>query len=424
MSSIYHHRADSGPNAGAARNQIRVVRLSSDEKKERAKRILQEEWSRLLYTIGFTTVFQAISDACNGKGFSEEHIDAFFSGECSEVSLPAGNRGKKIPLVIHNGLMDLMFLLTHCHDGTLPDSFEDTKKLIRGYFPLIYDTKILSTECSDAEVKGGSTALGDLYHSVYSPESNDIGLKLSTIMNHHDGESNGQAHEAAWDAYMTGCVFYGLCRKILEPSGRRHKETTFENILHNEPLGIVHRDWLGLNKLYLYFSLYTIDLESSSGTTGLLDPLSHGLSANTTFYVSGINTNISTRDILQALTNGSQYEIELLQQLKYEIIWMDDTSLFVGTKLDNIACGEDVGTINLIATHVHNKLHASLKGVQVLDLVDFFKHKSIPKGSIIGSLASAVAKPFQMLGNVVFGSQKRSHEPGDVERSNKRSRVE
>jgi hypothetical protein len=243
-------------------------------------------------------------------------------------------------------------------------------------------------------------------------------------MNHHDGESNGQAHEAAWDAYMTGCVFYGLCKKIIEPSGRRNDETTLEKILHSEPLGIVHRDWLGLNKLYLYFSLYTIDLESSSGTTGLLDPLSHGLSVNTTFYVSGINTTVSTRDILQALTNGSQYESELLQQLKYEIIWMDDTSFFVGTKLDNIPSGEDAGTINLIALHVHNKLHASLKGVHVLDLVGFFKQKSIPKGSIIGSLASAVAKPFQMLGNVVFGSRKRSHEFGEAERANKRSRVE
>eukprot|EP00804_Cyclotella_cryptica_P010761 CCRYP_005535-RB/>CCRYP_005535-RB protein AED:0.12 eAED:0.12 QI:118/1/1/1/0.5/0.33/3/4044/772 len=417
-------KADSGPNAGAARNQIRVIRLSSDEKKQRAERILQEEWSRLLYTIGFTTVFQAISDACNGKTFSEENTDAFFSGQCSGVSVPVHNGGRKIPLVIHNGLMDLMFLLTHCHDSTLPDSFEDTKKLIRVYFPLVYDTKILSTECSDADVKGGSTALGDLYRSLFSPESNDPVLKVSTIMNQNDRESNGQAHEAAWDAYMTGCVFYGLCKKILEPSGTRNEEMSIEKILQKESLGNVRRDLLGLNKIYFHFSLYTIDLESSSGIPGLLDPLSHGLSVNTTFYVTGIDTNVSTRDILQALTHESQYESELLQHLKYEIIWMDDTSFFVGTKLDDIVSGVDSGTINLIAVHVHDKLHTGLKGVQVLDLVDFFKQESIPKESVIGSFASAVAKPFQMLGNIVFGARKRSHEVSEGQQGNKRSRVE
>lgn len=400
-------RADSGPNAGAARNQIRVIRLSSTEKKQREKRLLQDEWSKLLYTIGFTTIFKAISDACNGRSFSEKQTDAFFAGESAELT--TSESGRKIPLIIHNGLMDLMFLLTHCHDATLPEDFEDTKKLILGYFPLIYDTKIMSTECSDSIIRGGNTALGELYNSVFSSEMNDLGLIKSPITN---GDTNEQAHEASWDAYMTGCCFYALSRKILEPN--RDTRLGLNRVLEHDPVGSLHRDTLGLNRVYMHMSLYTIDLESTSGPAGLNDPLSHGLAVNTTFYVSGIDTNVSTRDILRALTDGNYNETEVLQHLKYEIIWMDDNSFFVGTKLDNLVSVRDTASVNLISLHVHNQLHAGLKGVQVLDLADYFRQKR-GNVSFIGSVTAVVKR---LLGG------KRSQDAGDIiESANKRRRV-
>lgn len=401
-------RADSGPNAGAARNQIRVIRLSTSEKKQREERILQEEWSKLMYSIGFTTVFQAISDACNGNSFSERQTDAFFAGESSEVSVPGDENSRKVPLIIHNGLMDLMFLLTHCHDSKLPESFEDTKKLIRSYFPLVYDTKILATECSDAVVRGGSTALGDLYQSVFSPDMNDLGLKKSTIMN---GSSTEQAHEAAWDAYMTGCCFYALCKKILDNKDSR---LTLDRVLEHEPVGSLHRTSMGLNKIYMHFSLYTIDLESSSGTTGLHDPLCHGLAVNTTFYVSGIDSNVSTRDILSALT-ATQSQTELIQHLRYEICWIDDKSFFVGTKLDNLISVQDTESIGLIALHVRNQLRVGLRGVQVINLADYFNQQHASKQSVIGSIAAAVKR--------LFGGGKRAHDDETNEQAKKRRRV-
>jgi hypothetical protein len=274
--------------------------------------------------------------------------------------------------------------------------------VIRKYFPLIYDTKILSTECSDTDVCGGSTALGELYQTLFSPQTNELGLKKATVLNHDDGASEGQAHEASWDAYMTGNVFFNLCKRILEPIGKAcsHGNVSLYQILesdHTENIYCVCRGLLGINKIYMHFSLYTIDLESSSGPAGLHDPLTHGLSANTTFYVSGINTTVSTRDILRALTNGSQNESELLQHLKYEIIWMDDTSFFVGTKLDNLVSVKDAPTISLIALHVHNKLHAGLEGVQVLDISDYFSQKNTGKESMIDWLASTVERPVQAL---------------------------
>lgn len=308
--------------------------------------------------------------------------------------------------------MDLMFLLTHCHRDSLPESFEDTKRIIRGYFPLIYDTKILSTECSDAVVRGGNTALGELYRSVFSPETSELGLKKATITN---GDGSEQAHEAAWDAYMTGCVFYALCTRILEPNN--DSRLALGRILEHEPVGSLHRNTLGLNKIYMHMSLYTIDLESSPGIVGFCDPLSHGLSVNTTFYVSGIDTNVSTRDILRALTDGNQRgETEVLQHLKYEIIWIDDESFFVGTKLDNLVSVGDSGSINLIALHVHHQLHVGLKGVKVINLVDYFAQKNTEKETIIGSIATAVKR--------LFGGGKRSlHVASGNEQANKRRKV-
>ena len=91
---------------------------------------------------------------------------------------------------------------------------------------------------------------------------------------------------------------------------------------------------MGLNLIYMHVSLFTIDLESSLGpVVGLHDPLSSGLSVDTTFHVSGITASVSTRDILRALWTGNEGEDEVIRQLKYEIRWVDDSSVFFGTGL-------------------------------------------------------------------------------------------
>ena len=217
-------RADSDPNNAAAatlRNQIRVIRLSPAEKLCREARIKQEAWDELLMDMGFTIVFQAISDACNGNVFSDQQTRKFLDGMCSELSTPTSAKspeddtatpttttpatvaaGRKIPLIIHNGLHDLLFLLTHCHNPTLPDDFEDAKKIIRRYFPLVFDTKVVGTEYSDSIIQGGgSTTLGDLFHTIGNDDV--LPFIVPPIVN-QDGRSQGQAHEAADDAYMTG----------------------------------------------------------------------------------------------------------------------------------------------------------------------------------------------------------------------------
>jgi poly(A)-specific ribonuclease len=216
-------RADSASEGGGAtasataRNQIRAIRLSPAEKERREARLRREAWDGVLAELGFATVFRALSDACNGRTFEEGRTRDYLDGMCPDLTCcppatpPA--TGRRIPIVVHNGLHDLMFLMTHCHDPALPDSFEDTKTIIRTYFPLVFDTKVIGTEYSDAIIRGGSTILGDLFATTCGdgrepPSDGAAGvsppIELPASITNQDGRGQGQAHEAAYDAYMTG----------------------------------------------------------------------------------------------------------------------------------------------------------------------------------------------------------------------------
>ncbi len=174
-------------------------------------------WDGVLSELGFATVFRALSDACNGRTFEEGRTRDYLDGTCPDLTCPPATHpaamGRRIPIVVHNGLHDLMFLMTHCHDPALSDSFEDTKTLIRTYFPLVFDTKVIGTEYSDAIIRGGSTNLGDLFAATCGdgrepPSDGAVGvsppIKLPASITNQDGRGQGQAHEAAYDAYMTG----------------------------------------------------------------------------------------------------------------------------------------------------------------------------------------------------------------------------
>lgn len=404
-SGLLLERADLSPNAGpTARNQIRVIRLTPEERKRRENRLKVEEWEKLLLgNLGFTTVFQAISDVCNGRVLTKERIEGFLDGSFPSPVVPMdeGGNGRQIPIIVHNGLMDLLFLLTHCHDPSLPSNFEETKMQLRHYFPNVFDTKVMSTEYSDAQIKGGSTALGDLFDTMKHVDIGDNNFLFPTITNQENGGSEGQAHEAAWDAYMTGSVFNALGKRILEGKNVLNLDLTF-NALLNESSDSLLRDYLGMNMIYMHMSLYTIDLESTSGPAGLHDPLSSGLSIDTTFHVSGITTSISTRDIIQALMAGSEGEDDdILRELKYDIIWIDDTSFFVGTRREEGVALDDRSTLKLIAMHVRNKLHDGLGNVDILSLEHYFKKKNLAKdagtGGFATSIASLATAPFRLL---------------------------
>lgn len=238
----------------------------------------------------------------------------------------------------------------------------------------------------------------------------------------------GQAHEAAWDAFMTGCVFNALCNRILESKNGLNFDLTLDGLLRDSANGLL-REWVGMNKLYMHCSLYTIDLESLSGPAGLNDPLSSGLSIDTTFHISGIDTTVSTRDIFQALATGNESEEEAIRLLKYEIVWVDDASFFVSARLVDGIPTDDLELTGLIASHVRNALHRALGDVDILSLGDYFAKKyaaveTSQSPGILSSLTSVASLPFRVLGNVLgLGKRGASDNSVSSESANKRRRL-
>uniref|UniRef100_A0A6U5FTJ2 Uncharacterized protein n=1 Tax=Corethron hystrix TaxID=216773 RepID=A0A6U5FTJ2_9STRA len=193
---------------------IVVHQLSEQEKEDRARLKQEEARDRLEREVGFYRIFRAIS------------------GEA---------RRRNLPVVVHNGVMDMLFLLSHFHCNDLPESWNDAKRLIHWYFPLIFDTKFMSEQCvvnpEGPSHAFASTALGDLYLEMchgsplspmvmapgfdrYGPTARESDSETGP----QDGSNGSDAasandknknHEAAYDAYMTGCVFNALCGRIL-----------------------------------------------------------------------------------------------------------------------------------------------------------------------------------------------------------------
>jgi hypothetical protein len=206
-------------NAGARHpNQIRVLRLTAHEARTREARLMRESWEDLIVNrIGVWRVFMALSLACHGLEIPADSIT--FAKNVGDIDWARGfemqanlqSTFRQVPVIVHNGFMDWMFLMTHFHSHRLPPNFSEAKRLIHSYFPMIYDTKFMVTECSIPSLgNGSSTALEDLYIKVVC-EQDDNGL---VELDGHPTGNNGEAHDAAYDAFMTGAVYAALCRHI------------------------------------------------------------------------------------------------------------------------------------------------------------------------------------------------------------------
>ena len=115
----------------------------------------------------------------------------------------------KKPVVGHNCLFDLLFLFSH-FQGTLPPTCDDFKAALSGLLPVIWDTKHLASQSGGRHV---DTALGPLYEACTAAGdgvSVVFGDGFAQYDNAVTGGAKGPAHEAAFDAYMTGVVWASL----------------------------------------------------------------------------------------------------------------------------------------------------------------------------------------------------------------------
>jgi poly(A)-specific ribonuclease len=184
-------------------NQIKVWRLTTAERKGRNARLRREGFERILKEkLGTWRVFLALHLACSGRSV-QTHAERMALAMNVEDALAeweppkSPKSSRQIPLIVHNGLQDLLFLMTHFNSEILPETWPECKEMIHSYFPVIYDTKLMANECCHRDTVRGRTHLGALYELALLtyPRWNRV------FTTNGSAEGQGQLHDAGFDAY-------------------------------------------------------------------------------------------------------------------------------------------------------------------------------------------------------------------------------
>lgn len=351
-------------------NLLYLVRVEPGERKARQEKWKKIGWKRLhTDQIGFTRVFKALSDACRGElGETEllsKECDNFvrnvkvlsrkracqddFDDELSYLKKEEMNdeppqltnkvKGRrKVPIIVHNGLMNFFYLLTHFHDPKLPSTYSEAKQLINNYFPEIYDTKVLASECSDDEIKHDCTSLRHLF-DAHCGRNND-GISVQVVNRVSTRGVRDLSHVAGSEAFMTGAVFQSLSRRLMKHNNQHSRLKIFESrkseIGRNNAVGSLTfldpdlADYersaavAGRNRVFGMQTLYTVDMSSHTSD----DPFSQPVDAACIFRVKLMDSSVDTRDINRALMHLTD---ETGEKVDYDIIWVDNQTFMVKT---------------------------------------------------------------------------------------------
>ena len=128
------------------------------------------------------------------------------------------------PLVVHNGLYDLLFLMHYFH-APLPPSLDLFKRMVRQTLGDIYDTKVLvnnspSLSKLDAFKSLAGSSLSDVWALIrqHSSFKTHPQIHLPTGFRRYHTKS---LHDAAWDSLATGEVFAKVSRLVPEEEAAR-----------------------------------------------------------------------------------------------------------------------------------------------------------------------------------------------------------
>jgi hypothetical protein len=350
-------------------NAIIALRLSADEKIQRTIQIRKDAQEKLDLSIGFKHVYNALS-ARSKEG---------------------------APIVVHNGQMDLLFLMSHCHSNPLPEKWSDCRAIIHDKFPNIVDTKYFAHECVTPN-SYSSTALGELFEKV-APED---GYQVSLAAGYDKYETTEAAHEAGYDAYMTGCIFAEFVDGM---------NCDYEK---------------GLNKLYQMRCIYDVDLTATNADDdNSQELLGNNCTADTVIYVGGFTNNYKNTDFTQ--------HFDPLFQQNCEMNWVDNHNLYIcvskhveSSMLEN---GLDK-TVDDVVDELLEKLQnafqecviCTLREKVEMDVVKKLKEEEdeLELAKIAAAAQSGGGGFFSRLANLFGG--KRSSEPSDDEAKRKLKR--
>eukprot|EP00743_Colponemidia_sp_Colp-15_P004184 GILK01004514.1.p1 GENE.GILK01004514.1~~GILK01004514.1.p1 ORF type:complete len:808 (+),score=130.58 GILK01004514.1:38-2425(+) len=116
------------------------------------------------------------------------------------------------PLIGHNMLLDLAYLYGQFIQP-LPRCLTDFKRQIHELFPVIWDTKLI-VHAAKLDKLFSRTSLEHLFDECEShPELMELcSFEHAEGFDRYEGQS--LAHEAGYDAFMTGCIFAYICKYL------------------------------------------------------------------------------------------------------------------------------------------------------------------------------------------------------------------
>lgn len=118
----------------------------------------------------------------------------------------------KKPLIVHNGALDILFTLSAFQEE-LPEKYLDFKALVNRLFPIIYDTRLLLEKIpgfyEDFDTFSPGKGLKDLYGFLRTNTTTQVNLATG-FEKYYDEK---YAHEAGFDAFMTGICFLKIAEK-------------------------------------------------------------------------------------------------------------------------------------------------------------------------------------------------------------------
>uniref|UniRef100_A0A8R1HTQ3 Uncharacterized protein n=1 Tax=Caenorhabditis japonica TaxID=281687 RepID=A0A8R1HTQ3_CAEJA len=122
---------------------------------------------------------------------------------------------KRKLIVGHNSLLDFIYMY-HYFFETLPESYDDFKRIFHKLCPKVVDTKVLALmlRTEIPEVDNSLEHLGNFFHSdradrMVPPEIRGA-IKLWTHNGNTEEFDQKSYHDAGYDAYITGSVFLKL----------------------------------------------------------------------------------------------------------------------------------------------------------------------------------------------------------------------
>eukprot|EP00038_Savillea_parva_P031262 m.84309 g.84309 ORF g.84309 m.84309 type:complete len:635 (-) comp9591_c1_seq3:2059-3963(-) len=273
-----------------------VMYLTPAQQAEREETKAQERQAKFDAAVGVTRVFNALVDA-------------------------------KKPLVGHNCLYDLMFML-HNFDDPLPETYNAFTARVHYLFPNVCDTKHLAATGSVApsRVPGRryeATALGALYKHIIAPSVGGVDTRADATtatgcsvtlpdvdMFEHYRQGDGEAfHEAGWDAHCTGVVFAHLVPDyVVDATGTvaGHGIKGIEAVCH------AAGNWLHGTGTVLRWNL-----KGEPATQAILDE-------GATLYITGLTSDDKTPHIDRIFQGGL-----LDGEIRHEVQWVSGSSAFV-----------------------------------------------------------------------------------------------